>query len=419
MSATTIDEARMDALTKAAFSAVQAPDDLCGRVLGRIREEERGRDRRAARAHGGSVVERPARRMRVGVRVAAAVTASALTVTAAYAAVSSGFLQSAFGDKGQPDVAARTVPNDGSPYTLPSMTWEGTDEATAERLVGAYVTESGGTVTTAGVTLTVGGVVVDENGLGVATYTLRGPQAVLDSYGDAGYGELYVQPDTPVRDVMVSGPTERADEHGVPAVYDERSVVDRTRSTDGTLCAVSYFASDDPSQAGEEMSWWLPQTGDNGAFAGESVSVTPERVLPATTFETDEGASNGVDAVAARVSPIGVTIDVAAGTAGADAGEEASPTAEVCGVSLGLSDGSTYVVEGGDVMNRTLDLQRRDGSVAILFNRLVDPAAVTSVSVTVRTFEPTARDVDVQDASALDVDVRAVETTHTLAAASD
>ena len=70
-------------------------------------------------------------------------------------------------------------------------------------------------------------------------------------------------------------------------------------------------------------------------------------------------------------------------------------------------------------MNRTLDLQRRDGSVAILFNRLVDPAAVTSVSVTVRTFEPTARDVDVQDASTQDVDVRAVEMTHTLAAASD
>ncbi len=367
MNATTIDEARMSDLVGAAFSEVKVPDDVFERVMGTVRAEERARVRRGVRA------ARPARGLRMSARAATvAVALTAVTATGAYAAVSSGFLQGAFGDKGQPDVAATVVDSEGSPYTLPAMTWEGTDEETAASLVGDYVTESGGSVTTQGVTLTVGGVVEDDNGLGVATYTLSSPQGLGDVYGDAGYGEFYALPDAPVSDVTVgaspAAPTSGTDASGDATAYDSRSVKDLQQTTDDELHAVMYFASADASQAGGAVSWWLPQADATDACSGDAVSLALKALLPSSAF-----AASGDD-LTAHVSPIGVVVE---GSLLADG------TSELGDLSLALSDGSTYVVSGEDVMNSTLAYRRDDGSVAILFNRLVDTDKVTSVSVDV------------------------------------
>ncbi len=367
MSATTIDEARMSDLVGVAFSEVKVPDDVFERVVGTVRAEERTRVRRDVRA------ARPARGLRMSARAATvAVALTAVTATGAYAAVSSGFLQGAFGDKGQPDVAATVVDSEGSPYTLPAMTWEGTDEETAASLVGDYVTESGGSVTTQGVTLTVGGVVEDDNGLGVATYTLSSPQGLGDVYGDAGYGEFYALPDAPVSDVTVgaspAASTPGPDASGDATAYDSRSVKDLQQTTDDELHAVMYFASADASQAGGAVSWWLPQADATDACSGDAVSLTPKALLPSSAF-TASG-----DGLTAHVSPIGVVVEGSLLDDG---------TCELGDLSLALSDGSTYVVSGEDVMNSTLAYRRDDGSVAILFNRLVDTDKVTSVSVDV------------------------------------
>ena len=139
------------------------------------------------------------------------VTCAALSAVAvggvAYAAVETDFFRTAFGDKGLDDLEVRDVTDEvtGSTYTLPARQWASTDSEEAQRLIGDYVERIDESVSHEGYTLTLGSCVVDENGLGIADFTLENPKG-LDIYEPTAqeYGELFMDEDAPIGGVRVT-----------------------------------------------------------------------------------------------------------------------------------------------------------------------------------------------------------------------
>lgn len=290
---------------------------------------------------------------------AAAALTAALVGSGAYAATQTDFFVMAFGDKGQENVAVHEVVDEvkGSTLMAPAREWVGVEPEEAERLIGPYVQAVGQSLELNGYELEVHDVVMDANGLGVATYTLANSQGVGE--GDAGYGEVYMGPDAEVGDVFMRSTT--------GAAYDDRSVRDNTQSTETELHAVLYFASPEGVPAGDEaVQWGLldPQTsGVLESDATEPLSI--DQTAPARTFT----AANGVTA---SFSALGLVLGGAADDVYWDALQS---------VTLGLSDGSTYVVTNDSTQNAVFGLIRSNGDTALLFNRLIDPEAVVSITV--------------------------------------
>ncbi len=364
--ATGAEDVRARAFFREALDGVDAPDDLSERVM------------EMARTTGSKTRESLSRRMPVRVAVACAALGVAVVGTAAYAAVSNAdFFQSAFGGKGQEDVAAHDVPVEGKDSTvrLPEMTWVETDPADAERIVGDYVGTAGQSVEAQGYTLTVDQVVVDENGLGVATYTLSNPDGVGevdDLYGQFGFV------DAPIQGVAVEGATQRELYDGitVPTFYDYRSVKDENLSTDTELHAVVYFCSPYGTLDENGLAWRLSVPDGSGTPSGSTVVYAPESVLPATTLTAESGET-------VSLSPLGLV-----------APASVSESYRCCTVEF--SDGTEYVIQderyyedsSTELVNNTIfglylseegEPGSESGLISFLFNRLVDVDAVTAV----------------------------------------
>ena len=371
-------DAQVRALFHEAFSDIDAPDDLAERVM------------EMARTTGPKTRESLGRRVPLRAAVACAALGVAVVGTVAYAVVSNeGFLQSAFGDKGQQDVAAHEVVEDGGDksYRLPAKTWENVDFDEAQRLVGDYVEEAGESAELLGYKLTLDQVVVDENGLGVATYTVSNPDGVM--FDEVGYGEFQLNSDAAVGDVYVAGadgslPTDDGRWVGSPysgAPYCSHAVIDADLTVGTELHAVVYFGPFDGDTPDEGVALLMTEK-DSGGLVGVSVSHDPLSTVPATEFVSDEG-----DFVVS-VSPIGAVVRIP----GTRVEDPALPSSDGGGTVIPWNvsrfvihyeDGGEYVVvDGDDVMNTNAGFFYNDGNgSAYLFNRLVDPGAIVSIEV--------------------------------------
>lgn len=368
----TVDE-RARALFREAFSPIDAPDDMAERVI-----RMAGTSNRNMRGH--RVHHIPVRAVVIGVTLSAALVGGG-----AYAAVQSDFFQSAFGDKGQKDVAARDVPVEGkdSTFRLAEMTWVQTDPANAERILGPFVGTVGQSVSANGYTLTVDEVVVDENGIGVATYTLSNPDGVgeVDGY----YGHFGFMPDAPIRGVHLEGATQRDIGNGMTGSisFDQRSVKDEVLSTGTELHAVQYFCSLFGEHDENGYMWRLSVWDEeSGRLAGSTVTYAPEAAIPATAFAAETGET-------VSMSPLGMVESESI---------EATDPGSYRRCVVRFSDGTEYVVKDDryyelddkenapELVDNTI-FALGSGSVGtfFVFNRLVDVEAVASV-----TFETTA-----------------------------
>lgn len=336
---------------RGAFGLLRAPDVTYERTCGMIRGENkttRGGWARRVTVHGAVV----------------GAAAAMLLASGAYAAVSSDFFASAFGDKGQEDVAAHEVVDeekrlegvDPVPWTAPAMEWVATDPVEAERIVGEAMATLNLSATLNGATLTVESCVVDENGLGVATFVLEDPEGV--PVADAGYGQFYLDPEGPLCDVFARGRD--------GASYDYRMVLDKDLSSDDEVHGVLYFgpfkAPEDGQGSQGAVEFGLCGLDASGEYGEAVVEFAPDRAMGTVGF-----AAGGLTA---SLSPIGVVF----------AGEPVEDS-WVDGVTLRFSDGSAYEVMADDVMNSIVGWYMDDHAMAQAFNRLVDPATVTSIEV--------------------------------------
>lgn len=311
---------------------------------------------------------------RVRYAVAAALSV-ALVSTGAYAAVRSGLLGGAFGTKGQDDVAATQVsgayvggPHVGETFTewRPGRTWRHADDATVQRLVGSYVTRVDASTTVGSATLTVEDYVTDENGLSVASYTLSGETDVQGWVQDAGYGTFSFGDSSPIADVLITN----AD--GTGSSYAERDILDRTSSDGNALHVVRYYGTWSGDSAGQATSWQLcrsESTGVGDSADGYVTAGSPQRLVPAMTLTNTDAPE-----LRLSVSPLGAVV--------ADGG---SSELLVDGLTITYADGSSYVALDETTDNVVEGYQRTDGSVALLFNGLVDTASLQSVVLTYRT----------------------------------
>lgn len=368
----TVDE-RARALFREAFSPIDAPDDMAERVI-----RMAGTSNRNTRGH--RVHRIPVRAIVIGATLSAALVGGG-----AYAAVQSNFFQSAFGDKGQEDVEARDIPVEGKDSTcrLAEMTWVQTDPANAERILGPFVGTVGQSVSANGYTLTVDEVVVDENGIGVATYTLSNPDGVgeVDGY----YGHFGFMPDAPIRGVHIEGATQRDIGNGMTGgiSFDQRSVKDEVLSTGTELHAVQYFCSLFGEHDENGYMWRLSVWDEeSGRLAGPTVTYAPEAAIPETAFAAETGET-------VSMSPLGMV---------ASESIEATDPGSYRRCVVAFSDGTEYVVKDDRyyelddkenapelVDNTVFTLGSDSVGTFFVFNRLVDVEAVASV-----TFETTA-----------------------------
>ena len=345
-------------LFKETFSALHASPDTITEVIEMANGNTERKSRNAART--GALIA----------------LAAALLMGGALAATS-GFFDSVFGSKGQDDVAAHEVVEEskGSTYEVPAMEWSEVDEALAEELVGEHVASVGTSVSVGDWTLTVDDYTIDDCGIGAIVYTLSNPNGLGDTIRDAGYGEYFVDGNSPdgLREIGLDG-----DEpiH----MFDTRNIVDKNLTTDTELHAVMYFAPFYHFQAGESIHMTLqrivgdPPTPEEDAMGVEpeweeqTITFTPESFIPSREFRSEEGYT-------AHVSPIGIFFD--------NDFEGADPNAYLRELALELDDGTEYVLKSEDpyVDNQIVSCgSPRSDVEASVFNRLVDADDVVSVT---------------------------------------
>lgn len=329
------------------FSRLHASDSTCEEVIRMA--EKRGKKRRRCMPKKAAVA------------IAFGMVVCGATV---FAAGQSGFFGSIFGRKGQKDIEAHVVEDRGQSWTVPARDWVEVDEAAAEKSLGDHIGQLGDSVTVYGCTLTVEEYVIDESGIGAVTYTLSNPEGLEGMIYDAGYGECCMSPDTPLKDLQVWS-TEGD-------MFDSRSILNKTESTDTELHAVLYFAPLAKLEAGEGivLKHWGYEMDENGEILSEeeqSITFTPDSFAAAVEFESEEGYT-------AHISSLGILID-------GPVFEYEKPEWIAEKMLITYEDGSVYQVEDTDVNNEVLGCYTQAGDLMVVFNRMADVDKVVSITV--------------------------------------
>lgn len=368
-----LEKADIEKLNRA-FSLLAAPETSYDKVMDMTRDTAAAPADKRLRTH----------RMTRRAFLACAALSVAAVGTVAYAAASTGFFQTAFGDKGQQDLVAYEVESQlGYTQIMPGRQWADVDLDEAQRLVGDYVEEVNASVSFAGYTLTIGSCVVDENGLAVAGFELENPDGVALSDDElaGAYGYLDLAPQA---SISMIGAADTSGEHRADAV----ALVDRDASTETCVVGSLYF--DMGARSGmfveDGVAWYLlPRDGAADSMACDKITFTPAKLLPAQALATDDGS------VTASISALGLVLntpdDAGQQVTMADAatGENLQVTAPewvTQDIRLTLDDGSEYVVRDGETTNTAGGGLAEDfSSQSVIFNRLIDPADVASVTV--------------------------------------
>ena len=309
------------------------------------------------------------------IRIAAAVVVAVLLLAGSALAIGhrTGFFRSVFGVSAAVEAPADTTPVDVPPgeyaYTEPNgMTHVGilpgyqlvdVDEAEADRLLGPYVKELNDVYTVGDYTVTILGYIEDETGSYRVYYSIENPGGLDDIELFENNGRMMIRYGEGLRVLIGS----------------RLAFADMERSTETTLYACA---------PGVVMPWEGKGVNifiDNGSGASqESVVVTSDMLVPTVTLENE--------AVRVQISPMGVKLlSLLPPEKVMDElidGQEMLAGFTVRDFSILLDDGTEFVVRrGSDVNNTTYGVgsSEVENSVTLCFNRLIDPEAVTGVTV--------------------------------------
>lgn len=254
-----------------------------------------------------------------------------------------------------------------NPIEMPEMERVELDPTQAEQLLGSYVASVEGSIALAGNTITMKNFLMDEVGMGAITYTIENPDGV--PYGDAGYGQInlggipgqnLLEPEIMVKDDSIFGESSCASRNYLVSKND-----------DGTMLElVLYFGMQEKPVPGQKL-YFQFTTMDSEQET--EIEITPLAYAPSVTLTAENGKT-------AILSSQGISV----------VWEEArEPSLQ--DVTIHFADGTDYQVEGENVFNRVLGYWRttmtKEGktvsydSVQELFNRLIDPKEVPSVTI--------------------------------------
>ncbi len=305
------------------------------------------------------------------VTVAAALVL-ALSVTAYAVGEYTGFFETVFGDedagKQTYDLPLDSWDDEGNQRTMEIVT-EGqpVDQETAQRVLDGSVA-GGASVTAGGVTCAVENIVLADNGVGALTYTVEAPDGLPDMtvtdqvwgyfYWDDGYdisadGDLGLL-NAPLLFIPGDG-----------GMVDERTAL--VSATETKIEATVYMAlfGDETWPDALDVYFFLDEDQDRA----EAYKLTLALPEPAqTTVLTADGGWT------AKLSPMGLVIEPPADNPyGNDYG--------FGDLVVHMTDGSEYVVELAEPYTVNSRVGTVDGGIKRwVFNRLVDPAAVESVT---------------------------------------
>ena len=320
------------------------------------------------------------RRHTVRTVLIAAALALVLTVTAYAVGEYTGFFRTVFGNEsiGSRDPENKTVTDeDGNvvkEYVVPGQERAPVDPDQAQELVGDATANVGTSVTIEGVTFTVEDFVMDCNGMGVLTYTMEDPE---------GFPGVEFDASSMLSDPLAGGTLMAPvltvhDGSGKKLAWLDSTQYVAAGGTDTKKTVVLYFAAFDSLDGAEQLK--LTFTVVAGYDAEKSELDTKEgSVLFPMAGAVDAETLTGPDGWSASVSPVGLKI--------------ASPEGKRSGyeyyfnvVALQMTDGTEYVLEQEEpyMYNITVGAVCQDGGTAMVFDRLVDPAQVQSVTAVAR-----------------------------------
>ena len=320
------------------------------------------------------------RRHTVRTALIAAALALVLTVTAYAVGEYTGFFRTVFGNEsiGSRDPENKTVTDeDGNvvkEYVVPGQERAPVDPDQAQELVGDATANVGTSVTVEGVTFTVEDFVMDCNGMGVLTYTMEDPE---------GFPGVEFDASSMLSDPLAGGTLMAPvltvhDGSGKKLAWLDSTQYVAAGGTDTKKTVVLYFAAFDSLEGAEQLK--LTFTVVAGYDAEKSELDTKEgSVLFPMAGAVDAETLTGPDGWSASVSPVGLKI--------------ASPEGMRSGydyyfndVALHMADGTEYVLEQEEpyMYNITVGAICQDGGTAMVFDRLVDPAQVQSVTAVAR-----------------------------------
>lgn len=330
-------------LFKETFSQLHASPDTLTEVMNMAKHENI--------TYMNKTKRHPARKL------IAIVAVAALLVTGAVAAASSGFLVDAFGDKGLTDYEPMEIPKgNGNSYTLPGTDWESVDEETAAALVGEAVTAIGETIAMGNYTVTLDSYVMDDNGVGVVTWTVANPNGV-GQVDEAGRGIVYFGPAS-----FMAEPDFRS---GSGDFINSYCVRDDSLTTDTELHLVSYIAITAGIADTDGVVLTLKISGEEGKIVFPATDVVESTVLTAGEYT-------------AYVSPMSILFEAPFG----ESGETAENGWVPHGLTLHYADGTEYVCRQDEpYMDNTIFGSYGDDGLVYVFNSLIDPAEVASATI--------------------------------------
>ena len=335
---------------------------------------------------------------RLAVLALAATLVLALGATAYAVANYTDFFEQIFGG---PDAGEQTyeIPLDhwdeeGNSTSM-EITVEGepVDQEKAQALLGDKVAEAAKSITVGDYTCTVEDITWSENGVGALTYTIENPNGLpdvqmmndvmgfyqwADDWVDVGDGKGRLENGP---SIMPSGAvsTPITWESLVAAMMTVDSYNSLTSVTDTRLEGRTYFtlAVEEVQPEALDFYFFSKHTGNDIPLEEQLANQIPEEYrltvpLPEPAEAVELTAEDGWTA---RVSPMGLEI-----TAPGEYALENFPTSEM---TIHYADGSEYVISGGEAnMNNTIfGFVDESGVQRKVFNRLVDPAAVESVTL--------------------------------------
>lgn len=193
---------------------------------------------------------------------------AAMAIGAGAIALHTDFFRTAFGT-GVADVTNSTyVSEDGEVCAFPDQERVAVDETAAEEQLGEYIADAPADTTAQvfGYTITVESYLVDENGIGVLTYTLENPEGLYDL--DTSTSQVYYKGWK--LDQPGSGMMEPSFDMNGDRMLSHHTYLDGERSTDTKACLVVYFAPFERDLVPETIDIRFPgYTVEEGAYFDE------------------------------------------------------------------------------------------------------------------------------------------------------
>lgn len=312
------------------------------------------------------------------VTVAAALVL-ALSVTAYAVGEYTGFFETVFGDEaiGSWDTEHKTFTDeDGNvwkEYDIPGQERVSVDPDQAQALVGDETVNVGQSVTVEGVTFTVEDFVMDANGMGVLTYTMEDP----NGFPGVEFDGSFMRPDPTVVGSLLQPQMTIQNANGKELGWMNNMQFVAASGTDTKKTVVYYFTATDTDSLAdaEQLKLTFFIVTDYDADSGDIDTKEGGVIFPLSQAVAVTPLA-GPDGWSASISPVGLQI--------------VPPEGNPYGVNyvfgdltIHMTDGTEYALEQDDPYMSNYILGgygEDDDATSIVFNRLIDPAQVESVT---------------------------------------